>query len=284
VSAFASARALPEAYLEGVRYQLEHGRTGHQAYLLGEVSRTGWWHYYLVALLVKNTPGFLLALVLGIASARSQVAGPSPVLHAAVPAALVALVASASRIQIGERYVLPAYPYLILLAAAGLARISSVRWGRAALAVVLALHVVPALLAARAGYLAYFNPLAGGTVGGHRVLLDSNLDWGQDLPRLAEWMRAAGVGRVQLAYAGADDPGRFGIAHDDLPGVSLYPQLPAERPFDGVVAVSPNLLFGLGPRFVERYVPLRERPPDARAGVFFVFFMGGPARLSAPVP
>ena len=58
----ASWRLLPEAFLEGVRFQLEHENAGHPAYLLGQVSTTGWPHYYLVAFLVKNTPGFLLAV------------------------------------------------------------------------------------------------------------------------------------------------------------------------------------------------------------------------------
>ena len=121
--------------------------------------------------------------------------------------------------------------------------------------------------AASAVTLAYFNALAGGHDGGDRVLLDSNLDWGQDLPRLAAWMRRERVASVQLAYQGADDPGRFGIAHEDLPGQYLYPAHPPARPFEGVVVVSPTLLFELS----ERYAFLRERPPDARAGVFFVY-------------
>ncbi len=37
--------------------------------------------------------------------------------------------------------------------------------------------------------LAYFNELAGGPRNGHLHLLHSNLDWGQDLLRAAEWER-----------------------------------------------------------------------------------------------
>jgi len=149
------------------------------------------------------------------------------------------------------------------------------------LGLVLTLHVVPALRVAPHGYLAYFNAIAGGPAGGHRLLLDSNLDWGQDLPRLAAWMRAHGVGRVQLAYHGSDDPDRYGIVHEDLPGVHLYPERPAPRPFEGTVAVSPNLLCGLFARLDPAYASLRERPADDRAGIFFIFTdrMGGPGAV-----
>jgi hypothetical protein len=88
-------------------------------------------------------------------------------------------------------------------------------------------------------------------------------------------MRRSGVGRVQLAYHGSDDPARFGIAWDDAPGLHLYPTRNPGRPLGetlaGTLAISPNLLFGLVPHLHDPYAPLRARPPDARAGIFFVY-------------
>jgi hypothetical protein len=147
----------------------------------------------------------------------------------------------------------------------------------AAVALALAAHAAAALAVLPHGHLAYFNFLAGGPSGGHRVLLDSNLDWGQDLPRLAGWMREHGVSSVQLAYMGADDPQRLGIVREDLPGQVLYPVHPAAHPLTGTVVVSPNLLFGLVPSVAATYAPLRDRAPDGRAGVFFVYRLPGPA-------
>jgi 4-amino-4-deoxy-L-arabinose transferase-like glycosyltransferase len=270
---------VPVAYTAGLRFQLEHAREGHVGYLLGERRRTGWWSYGLVALAVKNTPGFLLALAgAAWAFAVRRVAG-SPSLRAAcalsIGLALVVLAGlSLGRIQIGERYLLPAYPFLILLAAVAVPLMGT-RWqGKVVLLLLALAHAGPTLAAAPGGTLAYFNALAGGREGGHRVLVDSNLDWGQDLPRLASWMRREGVARVQLAYQGSDDPARFGIDEEDLPGEHLYPARPPARPFAGVVVVSPNLLVGLVPRLADTYAPLRARKPDARAGVFFVYRLG----------
>ena len=104
------------------------------------------------------------------------------------------------------------------------------------------------------------------------MLADSNLDWGQDLPRLARWMKRQGVDEIQLGYHGSDDPERLGLRALDLPGVHLYPGRPAARPFEGVVAVSPNLLLGIvEPKGPNPYPRLRDRRPDGRAGVFFIY-------------
>ena len=267
-------RALPEAYLEGLRFQIEHNRQGHWGYFMGE-SGSGWKHYYLVAFLVKNTPGFLLATLMVFAAIRRWRSQASTVLHWALPAAAVFAVASLAHIQLGERYVLAIYPYLILLAAGAATHVAAWRGGRAALAVVLALHVVPTLVQAPRGYLTYFNLLAGGSDGGHRFLADSNLDWGQDLPRLARWMKRRGLARIQLGYFGSDDPDRYGIAHEDLPTWGANrPQRPAERPFHGTIAVSANLMLGFffAPH-EDPYAFLRPRAPDERVGVFFIYHL-----------
>jgi 4-amino-4-deoxy-L-arabinose transferase-like glycosyltransferase len=271
IAGLESWRLLPEAYLEGARFVAEHNVGGHHTYLLGEVSFTGWPHYYLIAFLAKNTPGFLLALIgaawLGLRR-RGERAVPARLAHWLLPAALMFAAASFGRIQIGERYILPVYPYLILAVAVTAARLLASRRGRWVAAVVLTLHAVPALLVAPRGYLTYFNFAAGGPAGGHRVLADSNLDWGQDLPRLAAWMRRHGVERVQLAYHGSDDPDRYGIVHEDLRGMHLHSPVTPLRPFTGTVAVSPNLLWIF---MRDEYSALRNQTPDDRAGVFFIY-------------
>lgn len=274
VARLESWRALPETYVEGLRYQLAHAVEGHPAYLLGELSETGWRAYYVVAFVVKNTPGFLIALALAAAVAAKRRAGRGMAWHWLVPAVIVSVVVSIGRIDIGERYLLPVYPYAILLAAAAVPQVLTWRRGPWVLAGVLVLHAVPSLLVMPRGYLTYFNVLAGGPAGGHRVLADSNLDWGQDLPRLKAWMERHGVEEVQLGYHGSDDPERLGLRARDLPGVHLYPGRPAADPFEGIVAVSPNLLLGIvEPQGPNPYPDLRRRAPDDRAGVFFIYRM-----------
>ena len=272
VARLESWRALPETYVEGLRFQLAHAVEGHRAYMLGQLSETGWRTYYMVALAVKNTPGFLIALGLAAAVAAKRRAWSGVGWHWLIPALMLFLIVSVGRIDIGERYLLPVYPYAILLAAAAVPEIRTWRRGPWLLAAVLALHALPSLAVMPHGYLTYFNVLAGGSGGGHRVLADSNLDWGQDLPRLKKWMERHDVAEVQLGYHGSDDPERIGLRARDLPGVHLYPGRPAVNPFEGVVVVSPNLLLGIvEPKGPNPYPDLRRRPPDDRAGVFFIY-------------
>lgn len=257
-------------YRDAIRFQIDHNATGHPTYLLGDFSNTGWRSYFLVAFVVKNTPGFLGAVGLGILGLRLS-RKPDWLWHAALPAGIVFLAASLGNVQIGERYILAVYPHLIVMAAVGLHALQPRRWLAPAVALALTLHVIPALFATQRGSLTYFNALAGGPDGGHRVLIDSNLDWGQDLPRLATWMKQNGVAKVQLAYHGCDDPERLGIVHEDLPGAHLYLPKPAALPFRGVVVISPNLLSGAYDRTSNPYQALHGLTPIARAGALQVF-------------
>jgi hypothetical protein len=274
-------RLLPEAYVEAWRFQLEHARRGHPAYFLGERGRRGWWPYYVVTFLVKNTPGFLLAVLATAWSlARRRPALDSLEAQWLLPAALLFAVHSLGNVQLGDRYLLPVYGLLVLLMASRAPALLARPGGRACVAGVLLLHALPALGALRSGQLAYFNALAGGTRGAHRLLLDSNLDWGQDLARVGEWMRAHGVEEVQLGYIGPDAPDRFGIRHRDLPGRHACASVAAGAPA-GVVVVSPNVLFNLVGRDPDPYAALAARPPSDRAGVFFVFRLDAPERAAS---
>jgi len=264
---------LPRNYVGGAMgfFSLAALEQPYPVYLLGRISEDGWRAYHVVALAAKSTPGFLLALVAGAAALiRRRPSRGDVETHWLVPAVLVLLSASLSRVQTGERYALGMHPYLILLAARAVPWALSSTGGRVLLAVTALLHIGPSLDAARGGYLPYFNVFAGGTHGGHRILTDSNLDWGQDLPRLADWMRRRGVDRIQLGYFGKDDPRRFGIRHKDLPGSHGCAAGLPRHPFTGVVVVSPNLVLSHRPQG-DPYAALRGRPPDERAGVFFVY-------------
>jgi hypothetical protein len=54
-------------------------------------------------------------------------------------------------------------------------------------------------------YLTYFNELAGGAKNGYIYAADSNLDWGQDLKRLAKWLDENNIKKIKVAYFGGSD-------------------------------------------------------------------------------
>jgi hypothetical protein len=115
--------------------------------------------------------------------------------------------------------------------------------------------------------LAFFNLLVGGPARGDEYLVDSNLDWGQDLKGLKEWMHRQGVATVNLCYFGSADPDYYGIRYSALPGNGLLQQGSAPQ-LPGYIAISATNLRGV--YFPEElrqfYRPLLQQKPVARIG------------------
>lgn len=214
---------LPEAYLYGFAHTLKHAQK-RPAYLNGRYSATGWWYYFPLVFLMK-TPLPTLGLF-GLAGwwGLRRIASPATVRQRAVRerilrrawpfVAMIAvyfLVACSSNLNIGYRHLLPILPPLFVL-------VGGLELARPAIRVVawmLVVWLAVENITTRPFYLSYFNQLAGGRENGYRRLSDSNIDWGQDLPSFAEWirnLRASGDETpIYFTYFGVDDPKRFGI-------------------------------------------------------------------------
>ena len=234
-------------------------RGGYPSYLLGRYSDTGWWYYFPVALAVKTPLGFLILTLAGaVAIARRPTRKDWRILAPAAAAAAILLTSMASRADIGVRHILPIYPLLSIAAGCGVVRLWNSNAAKSAIRVaIIALIGWQLFDSARAhpDYLAHFNELAGRHPD--RVLLDSNLDWGQDLLRLSKELRARKVDSIALAYFGNADLSRHG-----LPPIR---PVPPDRPTTGWVAISEMWLKDLrgGGR---SYSWLRDRVPVVTVG------------------
>ncbi len=137
----------------------------------------------------------------------------------------------ADRVNYGIRHILPVFPFLFLFAGRlGPFFAARSRPLRIAALTILGLYPISALLATP-NTVDYFNLLAHGR--GDRILLDSNIDWGQGLKRVKSYMDREGLDHIDLAYFGHVDPALYGIRWD-------FPD--PGRP--GLVAVSANFLHG----------------------------------------
>ena len=140
---------------------------------------------------------------------------------------------------------------------------------------VLALALAAESFRAFPNYIPFFNTAAGGTRGGIRWLGDSNLDWGQDLPLLAEWQHAHPDRELHLAYFGLADPAYYGIRYHNAPaGYAFGSEPPAtELPTSGVLAVSASVLQGVNSTDLHGpYVGFRERTPtQILGGTIYLF-------------
>ncbi|HMB69340.1 MAG TPA: glycosyltransferase family 39 protein [bacterium] len=187
----AASGPVPREYLDGLLEKWRHGREGHFAYLFGERSASGFPHYFLIALAVKLPLPLLITAAAGSAVLVRRRAGGDArgfLATVALPGAwLLAAVSLLHRVDIGVRHVLPLYPALFALAGTGWARLAERGGAARGAAVLLALWAAFAAARITPDHLAYFNELAGGPDGGSRVLIDSNLDWGQDERRFRDW-------------------------------------------------------------------------------------------------
>ena len=150
----------------------------------------------------------------------------------AVLAGTILLVNLPTSLNIGVRYMLPLYPLLALTAGAGVVWL----WRYRRAAVVLLAWTAVASAAAHPDYLAYFNELGG--THPERILVDSDLDWGQDMARLASELQRRRVPYLHMACLYTGDDTRLGLPAWD----SLEPY----QPVTGWVAVSQTMLKNYG--------------------------------------
>lgn len=210
-------KVFPEAFTYGAGYMASSAES-RMAFFIGEIGRTGWRLFFPYAFMVK-TPLATLALTgIGLAAVlagwRRQTDRIKAGLYAAAPlltwSVIYAVVAINSHLNIGERHLLPLYPGLFILC--GAAATLGAKVMRLAVMSCLAL-LATASFAIRPHYLSYFNELVGGPSMGYHHLVDSSLDWGQDLPALSEWLNANNPERLPtyISIFGVADPRYYGI-------------------------------------------------------------------------
>lgn len=247
-------------FFRGLAAVYSHNYGGHLSYLMGHYSETGWWYYFPVAFAVK-TPGgtlvltgmiFLLALqyfslrVRSAAGSRlkrwlaSLRALPFSAYWLVVPFLLYFGTSLTSHINLGVRHLLPIYPFLFVMLG-WLVAIRSQRFQHGFHFIIVSLVMLVAIESAlvRPYFLAFFNSFSGGPRHGSQYLVDSNIDWGQDLDRLGKELRQRGIGEVALVYFGTAEaepalPNRIHLPTSDEPD-----QI---RDFHGVAAISVTAL------------------------------------------
>jgi hypothetical protein len=258
-----------EPWFAGIAFQQAHARFGNASFLMGEHSTEGWWHYFLVALAIK-TPLATLALVgaalvrLGLRARRGAWVDEAFLL---LPALAVLGFFSLNHQSIGLRYVLPILPFLFVLGGE-VARAAVGRTPATGFVLAMAAWLGVASWSIHPHYLAYFNEAIGGPRNGYRYLVDSNLDWGQDLKGLKRFMDERGIDEIALSYFGTDSPARYGIAYRWLPSYVLANPDPEGRvaPLKGWVAISATNLQGVYFPDPTLFEGLARRRPDATIG------------------
>lgn len=204
-------------YFRGLSRILSEVRErGHSAYLLGQYRSTGWLHYFLVAFILKTPIPSLIFVFMGLYFCRKH----KGLYFLYIPIIIFFLFASFSKKQIGLRHILPIYPFLYIAAGTVFNYVRK-RYREK-------LILAPIIFSAMCGwlvfsqikifpdYLAYFNELGGGSDNGYKYFVDSNLDWGQDLPGLKSFLNKEGNPSLIFSYFGTASRKHYDIKHQEL--------------------------------------------------------------------
>jgi hypothetical protein len=258
--------------------QMEHAARGHPAFLMGQRSFQGWWYFFPVALGLKSTPSELLMFgaVVYLACRRSTWLDPARRLWLVTLLALLGAGLTSS-LNIGHRYMLLTYPLAVLIVVDWIGEWASRRPIRAIVSglIVLTWQIV-SLVGIAPHYLSYFNGLCGGPAEGYRYMVDSSLDWGQDLPGLRRELESRGYRQVALNYFGMAKPASYGIRQIDWLGGDDDDA--AKCDWLAISATARQCVYGGVP---SRLKPFDDLPAIRVAYSIFLYDLKNPRVLSA---
>ncbi len=216
-------------YMLGLLMVSQRAVGGNTTYFLGEISAAGWKTYFPMVYLIKIPLAFHVFTIIAVAYALLQILfvrartsrfGISRFMNwirkkpskAAMLLfiAIYWLITLRSTLNIGIRHILPTLPLIYVLVSGNvsqfLVRARATSRGfyvvSCSLLVVCLAWYAYANLSVFPSYLTYFNESVGGSEKGHEYVVDSNLDWGQDLKRLAIWAEENDVDKIKLEYFG----------------------------------------------------------------------------------
>jgi hypothetical protein len=261
---------LPESYLFGVVDISSPGTI--PTVILGKYYPSAQWFYFPSVFVVKCTLAFLaLCCLVPLSAGLRERRFRREVLFLIIPAAVYLIVAMGSGINHGIRHLLPLFPYVIILVSVAAWELG--RRHRALATVVLVLVVAHAASSLRAfpNYIPYANELWGGPAKTHEILADSNVDWGQGLVAMKQYIDHRQIKNCWFAYFGSliVDVSSYGIPCKPLPTafsdlVQLpMPVVPAQ--VDGPVFLSATEVTRTFWRadWVNPYSSFQRMPPSA---------------------
>lgn len=295
-------------YLLGLLMAFQRSSAGNTGYFLGEVSAGGWHHYFPIVFLIKEPlPSLILLIFTLILGSLKLIRSFSRknlfdrlknwLWQNFTKFTLLAfvifywLLSIASPLNIGLRHLLPTFPFLYILIS-----LEIKKWWRGEdrhfffnwrdkikyyfqttfnrliktvfLIIILLWYFLETLFIAP-HFIAYFNELVGGAKNGYRYVVDSNLDWGQDLKRLKEFVEKNNIEKIKVDYFGGGSPAYY-LKEKFEP----YWSAKGEPEYNSWFAVSLTFLqgatgkpvAGFERKFEDSYWWLKDKEPFARIG------------------
>ena len=254
---------IPPDFFKGLALVAGHESPGPLAFLCGQWKQTGWWYYFPVTLAVKTPLPLLLLTIAGLLMWLRGLRRFS--FQYGIPwiaALMYLLFAVVGNINIGVRHLLPMFALLAVGTASQFSlhsrRMQVCGWLCTGWLLLVTWHAYPY-------FIEYFNEVAGGSSNGYRWLVDSNLDWGQDVKRLRHFVDEQAMTNIDLAYFGPDRS----IDYHGIPGRRVTTDEAAEMR-SGTLVVSATELMRPGWDWLRA-----SHEPVARVGyTMFIYRLG----------
>ena len=224
-------------------------------FLLGRYSYGSPWFGYLVAFLLKTPIPFIVLIAITVVFfLKKKTFHREDEWFLLAPVIGFLFMTAFARFGIHLKYILPIYPFLCIFVSQIInfdfmqtKTLRLVFWGMCLLYLLGSLYIYP-------HYLAYFNEFVGGPANGYKYLVDSNLDWGQDLKLLKKYQEKNNLPEIKLAYFGTADPDYYKIN---------YQKLEPFQPTSGWIAISATYLQGIhtareGYSWLKRFEPVAK--------------------------
>lgn len=274
----------PENYVLGIDVQKCSFERHKWSYLCGDQRKGGWWYYYLFAMLVKFPLGtlalFTASTLLALFHRQYSAGWRNEVLLLIPGIAVLVLVSSQTGFSRYLRYALPVFPFLYIHISRFAISITRKRHFETATIIVFSIAAALESLSTFPHSMSFFNTISGGPLHGHHYLLDSNIDWGQDLLFLKRWYDNHPASRpFHIAYFGgvSVNPEVAGIIGSPVPGYvpSEHGRVEARDWIQpGWFAISINHLQGYRhyQSDVPRFTYFQRLQPVARTGYSIVLY------------
>lgn len=218
---------LPEAYLYGFGFVLKKSSV-RSSFLNGKYSLTGWRSFFPYCFVMKTPVAVILMFLLGLIGPfilsmkkKINIRIPHLIWRLSFPLFLIiiySVFSVFSNLNIGQRHLLPIYlPIFIVAGGTGIL----IRKNNFAGTVGVALICFSLLfdnINMYPDYLAYFSPFFGGPANGYKHLVDSSLDWGQDLKGVRNFLQKEHQNEpnVYIAYFGTVNLNQFNMPQKRL--------------------------------------------------------------------
>lgn len=274
VTVISRLRILPESYVLGLADIVATG--SRNTFIFNRNYGSGQWFYFPVAFAVKSSTVLLLLLPLGLLLPFFKREKRREMMFLLVPPLLFFAAALTSGMNIGVRHILPVYPFFIVAAAVGaIAACRKFYFFRYVLIALLLFHAATAWRTAP-NYIAFANDFWGGTNNTYHILADSNVEWGQNLKLVNEYLAQENISDCWFAgFAGGElnrvqQPCR--LASGSLSWFATEQLVEPTPPvIEGTILLSVSVL---PMRSGDEYLPVTQSKPIALIGGSILVYRG----------